>query len=173
MQFEPLLMPKLQLPRLQKSLLPREHLLNLLDETLEHRLTLISGPAGYGKTTLISQWIASRSTRTDFPHIASVTLDEGDNDSIRFWRYIIAACQQFSGGCGKEALELLLAHRLPPFKPLEMMLTALLNELSQLEHPCILILDDFHVIRSPQVIESLSFFINHLPASFHLVLLIR
>ncbi|MGI9057324.1 MAG: LuxR C-terminal-related transcriptional regulator [Ktedonobacteraceae bacterium] len=173
MSFEPLLMPKLQLPHLQKSLLPREHLLELLDTGLEHKVTLISGPAGYGKTTLVSQWIAERGTRTDFPRIASVTLDEGDNDPIRFWRYIIAACQQFRTGFGKEALELLFANRLPPFKPLEMMLTALLNELSQLEHPGVLILDDFHVISSLHVIETLSFFLDHLPTSLHLLLLIR
>jgi len=173
MQFEPLLMPKLQLPRLQKSLLPREHLLELLDKGLEHKLTLIAGPAGYGKTTLVNQWIAARSAHRDFPQVASVTLDEGDNDPIRFWRYIIAACQKFRAGFGEEALELLLAHRLPSFKPLEMMLTALLNELSQLEHPNILILDDFHVIHSSQVTRTLSFFLDHLPTSFHLILLIR
>ncbi len=172
-QFEPLLMPKLQLPRLQKSLLPREHLLELLDKGLERKLTLIAGPAGYGKTTLVGQWIAERSTRTDFPRIATVTMDEGDNDPIRFWRYIIAACQQLYPGLGREALELLLAHRLPPFKPLEMMLTALLNELSQVEHPGILVLDDFHVISSPQVAETLSFLLDHLPLSFHLLMLMR
>ncbi|MDQ6661193.1 MAG: LuxR C-terminal-related transcriptional regulator [Chloroflexota bacterium] len=173
MQFEPLLMPKLQLPRLQKSLLPREHLLGLLDTGLEYKVTLVAGPAGYGKTTLISQWIAERSARMDFPQVASVTLDESDNDPIRFWHYIIAACQQFHTGFGKEALELLLANRLPPFKPLEMMLITLLNELSQLEHPSVLILDDVHVIRSSRVIETLSFFLDHLPTSLHLILLIR
>src|SRR5581483_4692025 len=68
--FEPLLMPKLQLPRLQKSLLPREHLLVLLDMGLDRKVTLISGPAGYGKTTLVSQWIAERGVRTDFPRVA-------------------------------------------------------------------------------------------------------
>jgi LuxR family maltose regulon positive regulatory protein len=171
--FETLLLPKLQLPRLQKSLLPREHLLGLLDRGLDYKVTFITGPAGYGKTTLIGQWIATRSTQPDFPHIASVTLDEGDNDPIRFWRYIIAACQQWQAGFGTEALELLRAHRLPPFKPLEMMLTTLLNELSQLEHPGILILDDLHVITSPPVVETLSFFLEHLPSSLHMVLLVR
>jgi LuxR family transcriptional regulator, maltose regulon positive regulatory protein len=172
-QFEPLLMPKLQLPRPQRSLLPREHLLELLDRGLELKLTLIAGPAGYGKTTLVGQWIAERRARRDFPPVACVTLDEGDNDPIRFWRYIIAACQKFRADLGGEALELLLAHRLPPFKPLEMMLTALLNELSQLEHPCILLLDDVHLISSQQVSDTLSFFIDHLPNSLHLVMLIR
>ncbi|HEU5200737.1 MAG TPA: LuxR C-terminal-related transcriptional regulator [Ktedonobacterales bacterium] len=171
--FEPLLMPKLQLPRLQKSLLPREQLLDLLDTGLEHKVTLITAPAGSGKTTLVSQWIAARSARPDFPRIAYVTLDEGDNDAIRFWRYTIAACQQWQAGFGMESLELLRAHRLPPFKPLEMMLTTLLNELSQLEHPGILILDDLHVITSPPIAETLGFFLDHLPTALHVVLLVR
>ncbi|HJT57674.1 MAG TPA: LuxR C-terminal-related transcriptional regulator [Ktedonobacteraceae bacterium] len=172
-QFEPLLMPKLQLPRIQKGLLRREHLLELLNKSLEYKLTVISGPAGYGKTTAVAQWLAERDADPDISHIAYITLDEGDNDPIRFWRYLIAACQKFQAGLGKEALDLLLANRLPPFKPLEMMLTALLNELSRLEQPCILILDDFHVISSSQVRETLSFFLDHLPISLHLFMLIR
>lgn len=171
--FEPLLMPKLQLPPMQKSLLPREHLLALLDKGLERKVMLVAGPAGFGKTTLVAQWIAARSASPDFPHVASVMLDEGDNDPVRFWHYVITACQKFHPAFGQEALALLLAHRMPPFKPLHMMLIALLNELSQLAHPGILVLDDLHVISAPQVIETLSFFLDHLPASLHLVLLIR
>ncbi len=172
-QLEPLLVPKLQLPRAQRSLLLREHLLEMLDKGLERKLTLIAGPAGYGKTTLVGQWIEERSAQTNFPRVASVTLDEGDNDPIRFWRYIITACQRFRTEIGAETLALLNAHRLPPFKPLDLMLTALLNELSNLERPAVLILDDFHVINSPQVTEMLSFFLEHLPTSFHLIILIR
>ncbi|QBD76116.1 hypothetical protein EPA93_08880 [Ktedonosporobacter rubrisoli] len=172
-QFEPLLMPKLQLPPLQRSLLPRQHLLDLLDKSLEYKVTLVAGPAGYGKTTLLNQWIAARGARADFPPVACITLDEGDNEPIRFWRYIIAACQRFRPGSGKEALELLLAQRLPPFKPLDMVPTLLLNELSQLERPGILILDDFHVINAAAVAEAFSFFIEHLPASLHVIILTR
>ena len=171
--FEPLLVPKLQLPRVQRSLLLREHLLEMLDKELDRKLTLIAGPAGYGKTTLVGQWLAERGVQTDFPRVASVTLDESDNDPIRFWRYIIAACQHFRAEVGEEALALLRAHRLPPFKPLDLMLTALLNALSQLERPAILILDEFHVINSSQVAEMLSFFLEHLPTSLHLIILIR
>ncbi|HXR66877.1 MAG TPA: hypothetical protein VN729_13170, partial [Ktedonobacteraceae bacterium] len=135
--FEPLLMSRLQLPRPQKALLAREHLLALLDQGLEHKATFVCGPAGYGKTTLIAQWIAARGAPADFPRVASVTLDNGDNDPVRFWRYVIAACQRFAPELGEEALKLLLAHRLPPFqfKPLEMVLVALLNDLSQLDSP--------------------------------------
>jgi LuxR family maltose regulon positive regulatory protein len=172
-QLEPLLMSRLQLPRLQKALLQRESLLKMLDQGLECTLTLISAPAGYGKTTTITQWITERAVRPDFACIAYVALDEGNNDPIRFWHYIIAACQKFHSEIGKEALDLLLASRLPPFKPLDIMLTALLNDLSQLEQPCVLVLDDFHMISSPVVSETLSFFLDHLPISFHLFLLMR
>ncbi len=173
-QFEPLLISKLQLPRLQKALLPRERLLDLLDRGLEHKLTVVAGPAGYGKTTLVGQWIAARTLRADAFHVAYVTLDGRDNDPIRFWRYIIAACQTFQPGFGVEALELLRAHRLPPFKSLDMMLTVFLNELSLLEHPAVLVLDDFHVLDSSSpVTDALSFVLEHLPAAFHLIILIR
>lgn len=94
-QLEPLLMPKFQVPRHQSSLLSREHLLSLLDTSIDYKLTLIAGPAGYGKTTLASQWIAARATSPNAPHIAYLTLDEDDNDPIRFWHYLIAACQRF------------------------------------------------------------------------------
>lgn len=166
-------MPKVQLPRIQKSLLKRERLLQKLDKSLDYRLTVISGPAGYGKTTAVTQWIAERSSGQDFRRVAYIALDEGDNDPLRFWRYVIAACQKFQPGFGKEALDLLLANRLPPFKPLDMMLTALLNELSQLEQPCVLILDDFHSVSSQQVRETLRFFLEHLPTSMHVFLLMR
>ncbi len=171
--FEPLLMPKLELPRSNSTLLPRPHLWEFLDKCQEYKLTLLSGPAGYGKTTLVGQWIAARKEQVDFLDVACLTLDEDDNDPIRFWRYVIAACQAFHERFGREALELLFAHRLPPFKPLETMLVALLNELSHLNRPALLVLDDVQVIDSPQVIASLTFFLEHLPSSFHLMLLTR
>ncbi|HXX78592.1 MAG TPA: LuxR C-terminal-related transcriptional regulator [Ktedonobacteraceae bacterium] len=171
--FEALLMPKLQLPRIQKSLLKRERLLHVLDKSLDYGVTVISGPAGYGKTSAVVQWITERSSHQDFPRVVYIALDDGDNDPFLFWRYVIAACQKLQTGFGKEALDLLLTYRLSSSKPLNMMLTSLLNELSQLEQSCILILDDFHVINSQQVRETLNFFLDHLPTSFHLFLLIR
>ncbi|GHP00526.1 helix-turn-helix transcriptional regulator [Reticulibacter mediterranei] len=171
--LEPLLLPKLQLPRHQPSLLQRDHLLTLLDQGLEYKVTLISVAAGYGKTTLVSHWLTTRSQRSDFPHAACITFDEGDNDPIRFWRYMIAACQQWQPELGKGALDLLHEHLLPSFKPLDAMLIALLNDVSHLEHPGMLILDNLHVITSPQIAATLSFFLEHLPASLHLVLLVR
>ncbi|GHO45897.1 LuxR C-terminal-related transcriptional regulator [Ktedonospora formicarum] len=171
--FDPLLVPKLEFPRSNSTLLPRPHLWEFLDKCQEYKLTLLSGPAGYGKTTLVGQWITARKEQTGFHDVAYLTLDEDDNDPIRFWRYVIAACQAFREHFGREALELLYAHRLPPFKPLETMLVTLLNELSHLDRPALLVLDDVQVIDSPQVIASLTFFLEHLPSSFHLMLLTR
>src|SRR5215467_10336683 len=91
----PLLVPKFQLPPLHPSLVPRERLLALLDRALEHRLTLVSAPAGFGKTTLVRQWVAERRKQQHFPPVAWVSLDGGDNDPVRFWRYLITACQVF------------------------------------------------------------------------------
>ncbi|QBD74568.1 hypothetical protein EPA93_00590 [Ktedonosporobacter rubrisoli] len=169
----PLLLSKLQLPHLPPGLLARTHLLELLDKAPTYKVTLISGTAGSGKTTLVASWVAARHTRAHFPPVAYITLDEGDNDQLLFWHYIITACQSFDPKLGKEALAALYAHRPPTLKPLEMMLVTLLNALSQLEQPAILILDDLHTINSSQVAQTLSFFLEHLPPSLHLILLAR
>src|SRR5713226_9916383 len=99
-----LLSTKLALPRPHQSLVSREPLLARLDEGLEHKLTLLSAPAGFGKTTLVSEWIATRSERHDSPPVAWVSLDAGDNDPVRFWRYVITACQVFDATVGESTL---------------------------------------------------------------------
>src|SRR5262249_880088 len=91
----PVLAAKLQLPRLPTSLLTRERLLTRLDISLEGKLTLLSAPAGFGKTTVVSQWIAHQRKLQPHPSVAWLSLDPGDNDPIRFWRYVILACQAF------------------------------------------------------------------------------
>ncbi len=101
--------------------MPREHLFERLDEGLERKLTLLSAPAGFGKTMLVSEWIATRRELRESPSVAWLSLDAGDNDAVRFWRYIITACQTFDAAVGKTALELLRAARR---LPLEAALTA-------------------------------------------------
>jgi LuxR family maltose regulon positive regulatory protein len=93
---------------------PREPLLAWLDEGLEHKLTLLSAPAGSGKTTLVSEWIATRSEPQEAPPVAWVSLDAGDNDPVRFWRYVITACQAFHPAVGEPALALLRTSRRLP-----------------------------------------------------------
>src|SRR5713101_8580656 len=132
-----LLSTKLTSPRLRSSLVSREQLLARLDEGLQHKLTLLSAPAGFGKTTLVSEWIATRSERQEALAVAWVSLDAGDNDPVRFWRYVITACQVFDAAVGESALALLsMSRRLP----LETMLTTFINELAQFAHRGILVL---------------------------------
>lgn len=168
-----LLMPKLRPPRLHPSLIARERLLAKLDAGLERQLTLLSAPAGFGKTTLVRAWMAARSAK--LPPIAWVALDAGDNDALRFWHYLIAACQSFQQDLGNTALAILRAAQQPPFpqRSLEAMLTALLNELLRLPGRGILVLEDYHVITTPDIHRSISFFLEHLPATLHVILITR
>jgi LuxR family transcriptional regulator, maltose regulon positive regulatory protein len=172
-QSDVLLMPKLRPPRLHTSLISRERLLKLLDAGLEHQLILLSAPAGFGKTTLVRSWMAARDA--DLPPVAWVALDAGDNDPLRFWHYLIAACQAFQEDLGSTALTLLRAAQQPPFpqRSLEGMLTALLNELARLPGRGILVLEDYHVITASEIHQAMSFFIEHLPATLHLIVITR
>jgi len=148
----------------------RGSLLARLDEGLAHKLTLLSAPAGFGKTTLVSEWIASRGERQDSPPVAWVSLDGGDNDPARFWRYVITACQVFDAAIGDSALALLHTSRR---LSLEAVLTTFINELAQLAHGGILVLEDYHVITSPQIHETMTYLVDHLPATLHLLMLTR
>jgi LuxR family maltose regulon positive regulatory protein len=173
-QGGPLLAPKLLPPRLHASLVTRPRLLARLDAGLDGKLTLLSAPAGFGKTTLVSQWIADRSTHQSDQHplplVAWVALDSGDNDPVRFWRYVMTACQAWKVTPGQSALMLL--HTAPP-SPLEAVLTLFLNELSQLPRKGLLVLEDYHLITTSQIHETLTFVLDHLPATLHLVIITR
>jgi LuxR family maltose regulon positive regulatory protein len=120
---EQLLRTKLAPPRLSTPLVPRSDLLARLDQGLERKLTLVSAPAGFGKSTLLSQWTAMQERHPDAPRVAWVTLDGGDNEPVRFWRYVITACQiahtQEDGQGdlpGSVALALLHTPSQPPFE---------------------------------------------------------
>jgi LuxR family transcriptional regulator, maltose regulon positive regulatory protein len=173
-----LLMPKLQLPRLYRALVVRERLLELLDKGLEQRLMLLSAPAGAGKTTLVRQWIAERSGEEGFPPVAWVSLDAGDNDPVRFWRYVMMACQSFQPDLAQEAAALLQVVPQPPFEmsyaeTMGTVLTAFLNGLAQCPRGGILVLEDYHVITTPQIHETMTFFLDHLPERLHIVMITR
>ncbi|MFL5805526.1 MAG: hypothetical protein ACJ8CR_27785 [Roseiflexaceae bacterium] len=107
--------------------------------------------------------------------MAWVSLDAGDNDPIRFWRYIITACQVLQSDCGREGLALLAAAAQPLFEPLslEIVLTTFLNELTRHAHSGVLILEDYHVITAPQIHETMAFLLAHLPATLHVIILTR
>ncbi len=168
-----LLSTRLAPPRPHSSLVTRGPLLARLDEGFEHKLTLLSAPAGFGKTTLVSEWIAAHSERQQPLPVAWVSLDAGDNDPVRFWRYIITACQALDAAVGESALPLLPASLAARRLPFETVLTTFINDLAQLARRGVLVLEDYHVITSSQIHEAVTYFIDHLPATLHLLILTR
>ncbi|GHO63083.1 hypothetical protein KSC_019750 [Ktedonobacter sp. SOSP1-52] len=104
LSLPPVLAPKLHLPRLRPSIVQREALQARLDAASERRLTVVSAPAGYGKTTLVSAWATHCNACQALPVVAWIALDDGDNDPIRFWRYFITACQELYPGVGRATL---------------------------------------------------------------------
>ncbi len=145
----------------------RPRLIDWLNEghTKNRKLTLISAPAGFGKTTLISEWVASCKQP-----VAWLSLDEGDNDPARFLAYFVAALQTIEPNIGAGMLDALQNPQLPP---IELLLTTLLNEIITISHKFILVLDDYHVIDSKPVDEALTFLLTHLPPQMHLVITTR
>jgi LuxR family maltose regulon positive regulatory protein len=161
-----LLTTKLFVPRPRADLIARPRLLFRLDESLKNgSCTLLSASAGAGKTSLLAAWLAS----THHP-VAWLTLDERDQDVHQLLRYLIAALQAIAPTCGRAALAWLDAPRPPPA---EGVLTSLLNDLIALPEPCLLVLDDYHVVRAPAIHQALAFLVEHLPPAIHLVIATR
>lgn len=171
----PLLAPKLHVPQIRTALIARERLLARMDAGLQQKLTLLCAPAGFGKTTLVSQWIAERNSDADFPAVAWVSLDISDNDPVRFWRYAITACQAFLPERGETALARLQTTPQPSFEraSLETTLTIFLNELAQSNRQTLLILEDYHTITESRIHKTLLFLLDHLPATVRLLLITR
>jgi LuxR family maltose regulon positive regulatory protein len=144
---------------------PRPRLLERLNAGLHRKLTLIAAPAGFGKTTLVSAWAAGC-----HQPVAWLSLDAGDNDPTRFLTYLVAALRTTAPQIGTGVLDSLQS---PPPPPTEPLLTTLLNELTTLSAPFVLILDDYHVIEAPAVDQVLTFLLEHLPPPMHLVLATR
>ncbi len=161
----PILATKLYVPPPRPKVVLRSHLIERLNEGLRGKLTLISAPAGFGKTTLISEWVAGSDRLT-----AWLSLDEGDNDLIRFLTYFVAALQTIAPTMGELMLGVLQSPQPPPS---ETMLTALLNEISTISHNFIFVLDDYHVIDATPVDHALTFLLDHLPQQMHLVITTR
>jgi LuxR family maltose regulon positive regulatory protein len=169
-----LVLAKLRPPRLPSHLIQRERLHALLDSGLERRLTLVTAPAGYGKTTLITQWVNDPGRSAHLFPLAWVSLEPEDNDPVRFWRCVLTACQAFQKELGRSSLAHFLAGSSPFVPPdLRAILTAFLNDVTQLNCRGVLILEDYHVITSSQIHEMITFLVDHLPESLHLVILTR
>ncbi len=142
-----------------------EHLQSGLDE--RRKLTLVSAPAGYGKTTLIAEWLG---TIANDSRIAWLSLDESDNDLSRFLGYWVASFRRANESLGANAQSLLDMPQLPP---LNSFLDGLINDLSALEDSILLVLDDYHLISNSKIHEALEYFLDHQPAQVHLAITTR
>ncbi len=165
-QRDSLLSTKLYMPRPRAQLVSRPHLTERLIQAMEHALILISAPAGFGKTTLLAQWLAQAG-----PPVAWLSLDAQDNDPTRFLCYVIAALQRLDPHIGTSALALL--HVSQPAPP-ETVLTVLINDVANRElGDFVLVLDDYHLIETEPIHQAVTFLLEHLPAQMHLVLSTR
>lgn len=172
---EQLLSTKFYIPPTRPELIERPRLLQQTNEGLHHKLTLISAPAGFGKTTLVSEWVEQ--LRLEDPDkvqiIAWLSLDENDNEPKRFLTYFIHALKQAKGietDLGESALGMLQSSQPPP--P-EIVLTSLINDFVNFNEDIILVLDDYHVIEMPAIDDALVFLLDHLPSNLHLVITSR
>lgn len=160
-----LLLSKITLPGKIQAFVPRPRLIDRLNEGLGCRATFISAPAGYGKTTLISEW-ANQLNRP----VAWLSLDEKDNDLIRFWHYVTAAIERSTGRLSDAFYASFAA--LSPGQS-EPMVIALLNELNNLPQPHALILDDWHAIQDPDILFSVALMLEYLPQQIHITFAAR
>ncbi len=162
-----LLQTKLYVPRLRPSFIRRPSLIQALNGGLRQggQLTLISAPAGFGKTTLVTEWLAGCERPS-----AWLSLDENDGDLPRFLTYVIAALQRIFPGLGADVTAVLQA---TPPPPIETSLATLLNEIAGLPDHFLLVLDDYHLVEAPDVDQALAFLLDHLPPQMHLVMTTR
>ena len=167
----PLLETKLYVPRSRRGLVPRPRLTERLDRGIASKLMLVSAPAGFGKTTLLTEWLAAGpAAPADERAAAWLSLDRGDNDPVSFWTYVIAALRTVAAGVGENALALLHAPQPPP---IETVLTELLNDLGALAGDIVLVLDDYHVVDALDVQNGMAFLLDHLSPWLHVVIASR
>jgi LuxR family transcriptional regulator, maltose regulon positive regulatory protein len=160
----PLLETKLHIPRWRRGLVARPRLSERLSRGAKSALTLVSAPAGFGKTTLLAEWLAA--APADGRSVAWLSLDRRDNDPALFWTYLVAAMKTTAPGAGAGALSLLQ----PPQPPNEAGLVALLNDLDAISNDVVLVLDDYHVVEARDVHDGMAFLLEHLPPQIHLVI---
>ena len=152
----PLVATKLFVPRLRAGVVERQRLSARLDSGASAKLTLISAPAGFGKTTLVSAWLATRSAGDRA--VAWLSLDQTDNNAMSFWAHAVAALQKAAAATGVEALSILE----PGQHPIDDVLTSIVNGLSGLPNAIDLVLDDYHVIDATEVQTGIEFLLEHL-----------
>ena len=162
----PLVQTKLYIPQVRRGLVPRPRLSNRLSPAVRPRLTLVSAPPGFGKTTLLTTWLADGSG-TGSP-VAWVSLEESERARDAFWTYVVTALAG-AAGVGAGSLPLLQS----PHPPIENVLATVLNELSDLPAGLDLVLDDYHLADGPEIAADVAFLVDHLPRDVHLVISTR
>jgi len=169
-----LLTTKLYFPSIRPELVPRLRLIDQLNDGIHHKMTLVSAPAGFGKTTLVNEWARNLQTDTAKENAISwLSLDANDNDRVRFLTYFIAALRQGEGiesSIGKGALEML---QFSQSSSSEDILTVLINEIANIPTKIIFVLDDYHLIEDQSIHDALTFLIEFLPPQMHVVIAAR
>ncbi len=162
----PLLGTKVYRPRLRTGLVPRHRLHERLEAGASARLLLVSAPAGFGKTTLLVEWLAAEAP-TAQRTVAWLSLDREDNEPLRFWTYVIAALQTAAPAMGAHEMALLASSQPPP---IHLVLTTLINDLAASEVDIVLVLDDYHLVDALEIQDAMAFLLDHLPPQLHLVI---
>jgi LuxR family maltose regulon positive regulatory protein len=163
----PLLTTKLHIPPIRPEFVPRPRLIEHLAEGSYRKLTLISAPAGFGKTTLVSEWARALGPDT---RVAWLSLDEGDDDLVRFLSYLGAALWTTAGTVDRDALN---STKRPQAHAEEEFLTTLLNEVNALARRVLMVFDDYHLVTAQPIHDALTFLLDHLPDNMHLVIATR
>ena len=160
-----LLKTKLDIPPARSKQVSRPRLFERLDAGVQRKMTLISAPAGSGKTTLISSWVREHAIPT-----AWFSVDKDDNDPARFWIYFAAGLQTVEGSLGREIQSVLSSSQSPSYNAL---LTGLINEIGGIKGQLVLVLDDFHLIENDQIQQTMMFFYDYMPPTLHVILSTR
>ncbi|MCK0469849.1 tetratricopeptide repeat protein [Halalkalibacter sp. APA_J-10(15)] len=161
----PIISTKLSIPPIRSKIVARPRLLEQLNEGMHHKLTIISAGAGFGKTTLVSQWLTS----CEQP-VTWLSLEEGDNDLARFLTYLFVALRKIEANIGEGVIGLLQSSQLPP---IDSILGSLINDVSSVQSDFILVLDDYHMIDAHPIGHAIEFLLDHMPPQMHLVLTTR
>jgi LuxR family maltose regulon positive regulatory protein len=156
---------KLHVPTTRPGLVARPRLSRQLDRCVQHKLLLISAPAGFGKTTLLSQW-SQQSARP----VAWVSLDATDNDPMHFWSYVVAALDKLEAGVGENVLPLI---HTPHPEPVGYLIPALINSVAMIPDHFVLVLDDYYCIESDGIHEALAYLLDYAPPNMHVILATR
>jgi LuxR family transcriptional regulator, maltose regulon positive regulatory protein len=161
------LRPKLRAPLPRPEQLVRRRLLEILRNALDFKVTIVSAPTGYGKTTLLAHWRQVEEAEVPF---AWVSLDEQDNDSIRLWRHIVEALRQVVPQAGNFGADVLVGLSAVGQRFVEITLPTLINEIAELPYQVVVVLDDYQFVTEEGSHETVAFFVEHLPENVHLVI---